>query len=451
MAAKSKTPLIIIICLVVIIGAAAVGLWPYLEGQAPNITTEKPPSHLGKVNQLAFEITDQGRGLSQVTVTLWQNKQEKMRFVRKLPVGSARTGVDLKIEPAKLGLAQGPALLRIQARDHSWRGWLKGNTAVKDYEVVVDTVPPKISVLSQIIRINRGGSALAVYKTSKDAVEHGVFVGEKRFTGYTPWPQNAQTGLCYFAYVQDEDKRVPIYAWAVDQAGNRTQAELRVRLRWKKFRQDDVKLSDRVLNALSSRFAAEAPADRKTPLNVFLWINESLRKKNNQSAASAAAKTSPTQLWQGPFKRPRGKPMAGFGDRRKYFYKGKQVSKAVHLGADLADVAGSPITAAAKGKVVLAEDMGIYGNCVILDHGQGLTTLYGHLSKLEVSAGQEVEQDQQLGLSGATGLALGDHLHFSIMVGGYFVNPVEWWDPHWVEDNILLRFKETGLTQPAGK
>ena len=426
-------------------------LWPYLEGQPPDITTEKPPTHLGKTNDLAFVVTDQGRGLSQVIVTLWQNNQEKMRFVRKLPAGSAKTGVDLKIEPAKLGLAQGPALLRIQAWDHSWRGWLKGNTTVKEYELVVDTVPPKISVLSQIIRITRGGSALAVYKTSKDAVEHGVIVGKRCFIGYSPWPQNQQTGLCYFAYLQDEEKDAPIHAWAADKAGNKTKAELKVRLRWKNYRKSDMQLSDRVLGALASRFAAEAPAGKKDPLDVFIWVNEGLRKKNDQRASSAAAKTSPTQMWQGPFVRPRGKPMAGFGDRRTYFYKGKQVTKAVHLGVDLADVAGAPIRAAAKGKVVYAQELGIYGNCVVLDHGQGLSTLYGHLSKLGISEGQEVKQDQELGRSGATGLALGDHLHFSVMVGGYFVNPVEWWDSHWLGDNVLLRFKEAGLAPPTGK
>jgi len=299
--------------------------------------------------------------------------------------------------------------------------------------------------------VNLGGTGLVLYKMDKDAVEHGVVVGEKRFKGYSPWPQNPETGLCYFAYSQDEEKTLPVMAWATDAAGNQSRAGVNVRLRWKKFRQDDVNLSDNVLSAISARFAAEAPAGQNGPLEVFLWINKDLRAKNHARVVSLLDHPSGEQLWQGVFKRPRGKPMAGFGDRRRYFYKGKEVSQAVHLGVDLADVAASPIRAVAKGKVILAGPLGIYGDCVILDHGQGVATLYGHLSKIEVSPAQEVQEDQQLGLSGATGLALGDHLHFSVLVGGVFVNPTEWWDPHWIQDNIALRFKEAGLSLPAGK
>ena len=451
MAAKSRVALIVLICLIVGLGTGLFLVWPYLEGEPPEIAVGKKLTHLGKENQIAFKISDRGRGLAQVTVTLRQNQQEKIRFERQLPPQTAQTTVDLKVEPLKLGLAQGPATLRVEARDRSWRGWFKGNLAVQDFEVVVDTVPPRLSVLSQIIHVNLGGTGLVLYKMDKDAVEHGVVVGEKRFKGYSPWPQNPETGLCYFAYSQDEEKTLPVMAWATDAAGNQSRAGVNVRLRWKKFRQDDVNLSDNVLSAISARFAAEAPAGQNGPLEVFLWINKDLRAKNHARVVSLLDHPSGEQLWQGVFKRPRGKPMAGFGDRRRYFYKGKEVSQAVHLGVDLADVAASPIRAVAKGKVILAGPLGIYGDCVILDHGQGVATLYGHLSKIEVSPAQEVQEDQQLGLSGATGLALGDHLHFSVLVGGVFVNPTEWWDPHWIQDNIALRFKEAGLSLPAGK
>ncbi len=68
--------------------------------------------------------------------------------------------------------------------------------------------------------------------------------------------------------------------------------------------------------------------------------------------------------------------------------------------------------------MVLAEFLGIYGNCVIVDHGMGLQSLYAHLSTIDVQVGQTVEQGQTLGRSGATGLAGGDHLHFTMLLGG---------------------------------
>ena len=76
--------------------------------------------------------------------------------------------------------------------------------------------------------------------------------------------------------------------------------------------------------------------------------------------------------------------------------------------------------------------LGIYGNCVIIDHGMGVQSLYGHLSSFDVKVGDTVTRGQIVGRSGMTGLAGGDHLHFTMLVGGRMVNPVEWWDPHWI-------------------
>jgi murein DD-endopeptidase MepM/ murein hydrolase activator NlpD len=81
--------------------------------------------------------------------------------------------------------------------------------------------------------------------------------------------------------------------------------------------------------------------------------------------------------------------------------------------------------------------MGIYGNCVIMDHGLGVSSLYGHLSRIDVSPGEVLEQGDTVGLSGATGLAGGDHLHFGLLIGDTYVNPLEWWDRRWIKNNIL--------------
>jgi murein DD-endopeptidase MepM/ murein hydrolase activator NlpD len=120
------------------------------------------------------------------------------------------------------------------------------------------------------------------------------------------------------------------------------------------------------------------------------------------------------------------------------------VDHQTHLGFDLASYAGTPIIAANRGKVLFADELGIYGNCVILDHGMGVQSLYAHLSSIGVKVGDMVEKAQELGKSGMTGLAAGDHLHFTMLVNGHMVNPVEWWDSHWIEDRILRKLRAAG-------
>ena len=73
-----------------------------------------------------------------------------------------------------------------------------------------------------------------------------------------------------------------------------------------------------------------------------------------------------------------------------------------------------------------------------------MQTLYAHLSTIDVKEGQTVEKGQTLGRTGATGLAGGDHLHFTMLVNGKMVNPVEWWDAHWIEDRILRKLRAAG-------
>ncbi len=135
---------------------------------------------------------------------------------------------------------------------------------------------------------------------------------------------------------------------------------------------------------------------------------------------------------------------ARFADTRTYVYKGKDVDQQVHLGFDLAVTANVPIRAAQKGIVLHAAYLGIYGNCVIVDHGMGVQSLYGHLSSIDVKVGDRVEKGQVLGRSGMTGLAGGDHLHFTMLVGGQQVTPVDWWSQQWMEDRVLRKIKAAG-------
>jgi murein DD-endopeptidase MepM/ murein hydrolase activator NlpD len=139
--------------------------------------------------------------------------------------------------------------------------------------------------------------------------------------------------------------------------------------------------------------------------------------------------------------------MSSFGDRRTYTHDGETIDRQVHLGFDLASVARAPVEATQAGVVVLAEPLGIYGSTVVLDHGLGVFSLYGHLSTIAVQPGQSVPAGAVLGQSGETGLAGGDHLHFSIIVRGNHVDPVEWWDPQWMRDHVTSKLEMFPLAE----
>src|SRR4029079_707170 len=124
-----------------------------------------------------------------------------------------------------------------------------------------------------------------------------------------------------------------------------------------------------------------------------------------------------------------------------YKHDGKLIDTQTDLGFDLASLRLSPVIADNDGKVVYADNIGIYGNVVILDYGLGLFSLYAHLSSIGAAVGQAVKRGDTIGRTGETGLAAGDHLHFSMMVDGIHVDPVEWWDPKWGADHVTDKLK----------
>jgi murein DD-endopeptidase MepM/ murein hydrolase activator NlpD len=136
---------------------------------------------------------------------------------------------------------------------------------------------------------------------------------------------------------------------------------------------------------------------------------------------AAFAHLIPEPLWNGSFRSP--VPFTAtdsFGTRR--MFNGELAS--VHRGTDFHAPSGTPVLAANDGQVIIAQPMFYEGNLVVIDHGQQFTTLYMHLSKIEVKVGDQVRKGQRLGLSGATGRVTGPHLHLSARWQGEWVDPV---------------------------
>jgi len=317
---------------------------------------------------------------------------------------------------------------------------------------------PRVAVVSTHHYINLGGTEMVVYRVTPDDVQSGVLVGDVEYPGF-PASGAAVEGVkindpalrvAFFALLYNQDLNTPIRVFARDPAGNSSRADFDHRAFPKPFKRSRIELPDSFLDRVVPAILEgtnEVKPEGDT-LAKFLVINGDLRRKNAAKIASFAAQSAPELLWGGvvfhPFKN--SAVESAFADERTYLYKGREVDKQVHLGFDLASIAGNPIVSANRGKVLFADELGIYGNAVILDHGMGVQSLYAHLSSIEVKPGQIVEKEQTLGRSGMTGLAQGDHLHFTMLVNGHMVNPVEWWDPHWIEDRILRKLRTAGGT-----
>jgi murein DD-endopeptidase MepM/ murein hydrolase activator NlpD len=324
------------------------------------------------------------------------------------------------------------------------------STVSQDVQVRLEQ--PRVAVLSTFHFINHGGSEFVVYRATPDDVQSGVRVGTKEYPGFPA--SGAGIGgdpalrVAFFALLYDQDLNTKIDVFARDPAGNEAVTPLDYRVFPKPYRKSRIEVDDRFLNTVVPAIASTSP-DENIPtddvLAGFLQINGDLRRKNNQYLRDLAKKTSPEMLFRDAFQQLGNSQVeAGFADSRTYVYQGKEIDQQVHLGFDLAVTARAPISAAQRGVVLHAGDHGIYGNCVVIDHGLGVQSLYGHLSSIDVKAGDMVDKGQTLGRSGMTGLAGGDHLHFTMLVGGEQVTPVDWWSTQWMQDRVLRKIMATG-------
>jgi len=334
-------------------------------------------------------------------------------------------------------LHDGKAKLIIEAQSND----LRGRTDSIESEVQVITQPPRVTADGYQHYINQGGSELVVFTPAGYWTESGVRVGKYTFRSFS-LPGHSDQRFSLFAYPWDLPENAVPVVYARNPAGAEVTARFWYKLFLKKFRSRDLEIDDAFLDRVVNQIDPQGSGDL---LSRFLKVNGEMRRQNNQTLADLRLKTADRFLWSGPFL-----PLINaavesvFADRRSYIYKGKKVDEQVHLGFDLARIQHTPVPAANDGRVVWAQNLGIYGNCVVIDHGYGLQSIYGHLSRIDVKPGDMVKRAQPLGISGSTGLAGGDHLHFSMQVDGVQVNPIEWWDEHWLKDRILSKI----ATQP---
>ncbi|MET0166822.1 MAG: M23 family metallopeptidase [Vicinamibacterales bacterium] len=447
---------------VLILLLAAGGAWVYAGRMpAPTIVIEKPEKFVGTATPLQITISaPDAAAMKPIRVVFEQNGKQTTLFSLEEPGKAqiAQDGTDKVRITHEIGkatvpdLQAGAAKILVTAGRPVMRGvrTVESN-AIRDLQVRLER--PRVSVISTHHYVNLGGTEFIVYRATPDDVESGVVVGDVEYPGFPAAGATVDgvkitdpaARVAFFALLYDQDLNTPMRVYARDPAGNSARADFDHRTFPKPFKKSTIPLDDKFLDRVVPAILEGTTEIKPDGDNLakFLVINGELRRKNAEKIASFAKQTSPEMLWRGvvfhPFQN--NAVESAFADHRTYLYKAKEVDKQVHLGFDLASFAGTPIVAANRGKVLYADELGIYGNCVIVDHGMGLQSLYAHLSSIEVKVGQDVEKEQTLGRSGMTGLAGGDHLHFTMLVNGHMVNPVEWWDSHWIEDRILRKLR----------
>jgi hypothetical protein len=446
---KTKWWLIAIIAALVIIPAGWM-LLVQLEGEKPAVT-ENMPESIGKSQTFTFTISDKRSGLRKVRVLLSKDGKQlnllEENFEKIGFPGSGKireTSLEVPIDLSKLGISDGPAVFELTVWDYSWRNWWHGNKTHMEKNLLIDSKPPDVEILTKAHNVNQGGSGLVVYRLSEPCPKNGVVVGDNFFPGYSGYFKDDSIHLALFALDYTQGPGTKIFIEAFDQAGNNTRAGFYHHLRKKNFVKDSINLSDRFLSWKIPEFNIQAPENSTNPLlDNFLMVNRTMREENEQFLRTIGIMTEAEMYWEGTFLRlPNSATRAGFADHREYLYNGEVIDRQVHLGIDLASLEKSPIPASNAGKVLFTGDIGIYGKTVVLDHGFGLISMYSHLSGIDVEVGQLVTKGETLGRTGITGLAAGDHLHFGMMIHNTMINPIEWWDSNWIMHNVTDKLND---------
>jgi len=421
----------VILMFALLIALVASGIYYFRDTEGPELLLQPGSGPVSAQRPLQLELKDAGSGLRRLTVSVVQQEHSQILLDKAYPSGTAQASETLSLEGA--ALKHGPFELLVSAGDDAIYHFGKGNQREERVSYDFDSKPPVIAVRSRTHNLAQGGAGMIVYTVSEEVSRTGVQVGERFFPAYR---QPSGVYACLFAFPYDVDAKTTVpKLLAEDIAGNLRLTGFTHYTSPRQAPRSNINISDAFLQEKMPNFQHLFP-DSGDMLQVFLKVNSELRASNRARLVELSRQTEPEPLWNGAFEREPGANREPFNTVRSYYYQGKQVDRQTHLGIDLASVAQGPIHAENRGRVIFADDFGIYGQCVIIDHGLGLQSLYGHMSSIDVAVGDRVEQGQVIGRTGATGLAGGDHLHLGILVGGIPVNPIEWWDRSWVKNNI---------------
>ena len=439
-----KTFLIIV---VVVMATAAVLLLAL--SATPVVHLQPQVTALGVATPLTLQVSDR-HGIREAVVSVeqngirysaWETKQPARRIFwqRGVPDSVWNLVAGTKNMPQ---LKDGKAQLIVEVESNDFRG----KTVRLERDVMVVTQPPVLTVDSDQHYLYLGMADLVTFSVGGYWTEAGVRVGDETFRSW-PMPEG-KTGLfSLFAFAWNMPAGTVPLVYATNPAGNEVTAAMAFQFPKKeqpKYRVRDLQIDDRFVQKVIGELDPNGSGD---PIARFVKINSEMRRANNKTLSDLRFKTEGRFLWSQPFlQQHNSKVESNFADERNYIYQGKKIDQQVHLGYDLSITQHVGVEASNDGRVVYAAPLGIYGNCIVVDHGYGLQTIYGHLSEIAVHEGDTVKRGQIMGKSGQTGMAGGDHIHFSMQLEGVQIDPKEWWDGHWIKDHVAKRVSLAGFS-----
>ncbi len=429
------------------------GFLIWRQRQPPvRVSLEPPLAALGQTPRPVTVVLDApSANLAAVEVRVVQQGTARPVLTEDLTAAGTRSlQKQVTLDAAALKLQEGPAELEIEARDTLWRPRPpRGPRLV--HRFTVDLTPPKLELKTATGYIKHAGAGIVIYRP-EGAVRSGVRIGNELFPGVSGLAQDPAVLVALFVIPHNGPAVAPSVV-AVDEAGNERVIGVPVTFLPMRFPKDTINLTEAFLRRKMPELVPQTPSTASVDalLQAFLRVNGEGRKgfevKNREIGTGP---TSPKPLWAGAFRQQSNtKVFANFPEERTYQMDGRTVDTQWHLGIDLASNRQSPVEASNAGRVVFTGPNGIYGNMVVVDHGLGLMTLYGHLSDMAVKVGQTVQRGEALGRSGETGLAGGDHVHFAMLIHGVYTSPLEWWDDHWLKDRIAKPLVDAGITLPG--
>jgi len=432
---------------VLLLVLAVVGSVSYLgwRQSVPGVrAVVRAPRAIGHKSTIPLTVEATRGQVAHVEIRVLQGGKSAIALTQDGKLGS-RVDVPLTIDSAALGLREGAATVEVWGRDDFWRPLRQRDRVVASIPLTVDLTPPRIEIVASTQYLAPGGVGVVVFRVA-DAARAEVSVGSVPFPSFGA----GQDRVALIALPYNYTTGTPIKISAQDEAGNVASRGVAAEILPRRFRNDRIEIRDAFLQLKVPELLPQR-APSQPLIDGFLVINRDLRRQAEEAKRGFAAKTADKPLWEGAFVQPRNtKVFSNFAETRTYVYGGREIDTQVHFGFDLASTKHAPVPAANKGTVVFVGPLTIYGNTVVVDHGWGLMTLYAHLSTIGVKVGDAVEKGQELGRSGDTGFAVGDHLHYEVLVNGISVTPDEFWDAKWIRARFNGPLKAAGLAVIAG-
>ena len=410
------------------------------ERDVPKVSIEKEIEWNLK-EPISVNISD-ASGLRFVKATL--NDGEKSVALESKEIKQPQMSVDLNLTFPKTGFGANKKAfeLTIEAVDASKWNFFAGNSVSVKSLLKVDTKRPDVSVIASSYKIMKGGAATVIFRAHDEAMK-SLYIETNFGKKFYPTPFHKEG---YYITLVAWPTNVNTFSASIvarDRAGNITRAQVPYFLQERKYKTSTIPLQDSFLDGKIADLIGEMAPERSSlsRLEKFKFVNETMRQSNEAAilkVTSVVPTTRISEFAMKPFYPLRnGKVVASFGDHRFYEYEKQPVSESHHLGLDLASNAQAPMQTSNDGVVVFARENGIYGNNIILDHGLGVYSLYGHCSSYMIKEGDVIKAGDSIAKTGTTGLALGDHLHFGMYVQGVDVRPEEWMDSVWLKESVF--------------